>query len=205
MAESLPSAVRGPVAAGCQVHAPHGAPHAGGVAVPAHRAGDRRRRACCWCSAACASARSACCCRAGRRSWPACWPWRGGPADVERWRIAKVRSLAGGAQGAARRPGRAEAAAASDPGLWLDVAHAVVVLPVVLVTSVVTALWWFVGRGCRHVPLRSRTPPGSLRPMTLYLGSPIPHRREPGADVAGRQVAFADHGRPAAAVHACRW
>ena len=32
----------GPVAAGCQVPLPHRAPHAGGVAVPAHRAGDRR-------------------------------------------------------------------------------------------------------------------------------------------------------------------
>ena len=42
------------------------------------------------------------------------------------------------------RPGRL-GPAASDPGLWLDVAHAVVVLPVALVTSVVTALWWFVG------------------------------------------------------------
>jgi hypothetical protein len=50
-------------------------------------------------------------------------------ADLERWRIAKVRSLAAGAERTEQRPGRKEAAAASDPGLWPDVAHAVVVPP----------------------------------------------------------------------------
>jgi signal transduction histidine kinase len=105
-------------------------------------------------------------------------------ADVERWRIAKVGSLSArteGAAGAERAAGQAEGAgqagavlrprpegiAASDPGLWLDVAHAVVVLPVVLVTTVVTALWWFVGAGILTFPLRSHITPGSLRPMTL--------------------------------------
>src|SRR5215472_9574618 len=47
-------------------------------------------------------------------------------ADLERWRIAKVRSLAPGAEGAHQRP-RPDRTATSDPGLWLDVAHAVVV------------------------------------------------------------------------------
>jgi signal transduction histidine kinase len=42
----------------------------------------------------------------------------------------------------------------SDPGLWLDVAHAVVVFPVALVTSVVTALWWFAGLGAATSALR---------------------------------------------------
>ena len=58
-------------------------------------------------------------------------------------------------------------------------AHAVVVLPVALVTSVVTALWWFVGLGAATAALRGRARPvrvaGSLRPMTLYAGSTQSH------------------------------
>ena len=84
-------------------------------------------------------------------------------ADVERWRIAKVRSP--GRRGGERGPA-AEAEGgrrASDPGLWLDVAHAVAVLPVVLVTSVVTGLWWFVGVAVRHVPA-ANPPPGRCGP-----------------------------------------
>src|SRR5215467_13023302 len=92
-------------------------------------------------------------------------------ADLERWRIAKVRSLAAGAEGAGQRPRPKGAAAAADPGLWLDVAHAVVVLPVALVTSVVTALWWFVGLATATFALRHPYPSsGSLRPNTLYAG-----------------------------------
>jgi hypothetical protein len=53
-------------------------------------------------------------------------------ADLERWRIARVRAQAGGAEGAGQWPRPREATAASDPRLWLDVAHAVAVLPVVL-------------------------------------------------------------------------
>ena len=97
-------------------------------------------------------------------------------ADLERWRIAKVRPPAAGAAGAGRRPRPKQAPAASDPGLWLDVAHAVVVLPVALVTSVVTALWWFVGLGAATAALRNQyTSSGSLRPMTLYAGSAQSH------------------------------
>ena len=95
-------------------------------------------------------------------------------ADLERWRIAKVRPAAAG--GAAQRPRPQETAAASDPGLWLAVAHAVVVPPVALVTSVVTALWWFVGLGAGTAALRNRdTPAGSLPPMTLTAGSAQSH------------------------------
>ena len=75
-------------------------------------------------------------------------------ADLERWRIAKVRSAAAGA-GAGQRPRPRQAAAASDPGLWLDAAHAVVVFPVTLVTSMVTALWWFAGLGGATSALRA--------------------------------------------------
>lgn len=98
------------------------------------------------------------------------------PGDLEWWRIGKVRSRGGGAPGAGRRPRSKEPADAADPGLWLDLAHAVMVLPVVLVTSVVTALWWFVGVATATYPLRrGRVAPGSLRPMTLYAGSDRSH------------------------------
>src|ERR1039457_3147998 len=62
-------------------------------------------------------------------------------ADVERWRIAKGRPPSPGARGAGQRVRPKETAAASDPGLWLDGAHAVVVWPVALVTPAVTGLW----------------------------------------------------------------
>ena len=91
-------------------------------------------------------------------------------ADLERWRITAVRGT---------RPTKSAKAArtadASDPGLWLDVAHAVAVLPVVLVTSVVTWLWWAVGLATVSFPVRSHYTPGALRPMTLYAGSDQSH------------------------------
>src|ERR1035441_2887942 len=100
-------------------------------------------------------------------------------ADLERWRIARVRSPAAGAEGAGQRPRPREVPAASDPGLWLDVAHAVVVLPVALVTSVVTALWWFVGLGAATAALRyqytSAKSLRSMKPQTLYAGSAQSH------------------------------
>ena len=98
-------------------------------------------------------------------------------ADVERWRIAKVRSLAPGADAAGQWP-RPDRTATSDPGLWLDAAHAVVVFPVAVVTSVVTALWWFVGLGAGTSALRAQftsAGAGPLRPMTLYAGSAQSH------------------------------
>jgi signal transduction histidine kinase len=59
------------------------------------------------------------------------------------------------------------------------VAHAVVVFPVALVTSVVTALWRFVGLGAATSALRYQyAPAGSLRPtrpMSLYAGSAQSH------------------------------
>jgi signal transduction histidine kinase len=114
-------------------------------------------------------------------------------ANLERWRIAKVRSKPGpatGAQWAGRRP--SQTAAASGPGLWLDVAHAVVVLPVVLVTSLVTAMWWFVGVATITFPLRSQYPPGALRPNTLYVGSAQSHiALSLGLTSPDQRVAFA--------------
>ena len=86
-------------------------------------------------------------------------------ADLERWRIAKVRPVAAAGEGAWPRP---KEVSASDPGLWLDAAHAMVVLPVVLVTTVVTALWWAAGVAFITFPLRYT--PGSLRPQTLNMG-----------------------------------
>jgi signal transduction histidine kinase len=92
-------------------------------------------------------------------------------ADLERWRIATVRSPAVGAQSARRRPGTT--AGRPDPGLWPDVAHAVAVLPVVLVTFVVTGLWWFLGLATVTFPLRSA--PGSGRPVIISVGSVQSH------------------------------
>jgi signal transduction histidine kinase len=92
------------------------------------------------------------------------------PGDVEWWRVGKVRGRAVG-----QRTRSKETAAASDPGLWLDLAHAVVVLPVVLVTSIVTGIWWFIGIAAITFPLRTQVTPGSLRPMTLYAGSAHSH------------------------------
>jgi signal transduction histidine kinase len=98
-------------------------------------------------------------------------------ADLERWRIATVRSPAAGAAGAARRPGPDQAP--SDLRRWLDVAHAVLVLPVALVTAAVTALWWFAGLGAATAALRYQyASAGSLRsmkPMTLSAGSAQSH------------------------------
>jgi signal transduction histidine kinase len=97
-------------------------------------------------------------------------------ADVERWRIAEVRSLSTGVRGTRQRPGPKETPSASDPGLWLGAAHAVAVVPVVLVTFTVTALWWFVALGAATAELRSQgTPAQRLPPMTLYAGSAQSH------------------------------
>ena len=68
-------------------------------------------------------------------------------------------------------------------------AHAVVVLPVVLITWVVTALWWFAAAATLTFPLRNQLTPGSQYPMVLDLGSG--HRHQPAARVAGLHVAFA--------------
>jgi signal transduction histidine kinase len=111
-------------------------------------------------------------------------------AGVERWRIAKVRSLIAGAGGAGQRPGPKAAATASDPGLWLGVAHAVAVLPVVLVTSVVSGLWWFMSVAVATFPLRNA--PGSVRPGVISVGSAQSHLYVSlGLLSPGEHVAFA--------------
>jgi signal transduction histidine kinase len=90
-------------------------------------------------------------------------------AGLERWRIAKLRALTAGAETAS--PGNTDTA--SGLGHWLDAGHAVAVLPVVLITSVVTALWWFAGVATITFPLRNHITPGPQRPEVLYLGSRI--------------------------------
>jgi signal transduction histidine kinase len=87
-------------------------------------------------------------------------------AGLERWRIATVRSPAGGAEVAGKRPRPKGKAAASDPALWLDVAHAVVVFPVALVTAAVTALWWLAGLGA-----------ATSAPRALSMGLALPGER----------------------------
>ncbi|MFJ9348378.1 sensor histidine kinase [Streptomyces sp. NPDC101237] len=113
------------------------------------------------------------------------------PADVERWRIARVRSRGDEAPDVRRRPGRVPDG--SDAGLWPDVAHTVLVLPVVAVTSVVTALWWFVGLAAVTAPLRNPYPAsGALRPMNLYAGGSRSHiALSLGLASPGQRIAFA--------------
>jgi signal transduction histidine kinase len=96
-------------------------------------------------------------------------------ADLERWRIATVGALIAGAGNAGQRPGPKKPATAPDPGLWLDAAHAVAVLPVVLVTWVVTGLWWFIGVASITFPLRNPPSPGWQLPATLYAGTAQSH------------------------------
>jgi len=96
--------------------------------------------------------------------------WSG---DVEWWRIGRMRAWGGGSQAAGRRP--KGTGTASDPGLWLDLAHAVMVLPVVLITWAMTWIWWFAGVATGTYPLRNQVTPESLRPMTLYAGSAQSH------------------------------
>jgi hypothetical protein len=91
-------------------------------------------------------------------------------AGLERWRIATMRSPAGGpaagTEVAGKRPRPKGKAAASDPALWLDVAHAVVVFPVALVTATVTALWWLAGLGA-----------ATFAPRALSMGQALPDGR----------------------------
>jgi signal transduction histidine kinase len=85
-------------------------------------------------------------------------------ARVERWRISRVRP------GADLGPGTA------GPGLWLDVAHAIAIFPVALVTAVITGVWWFIALGAGSAPLRDQfTTAGKLRPTTLDLGGAAWH------------------------------
>jgi len=90
-------------------------------------------------------------------------------ANLERWRIGQVRGAAARPDGVPQRP--RETASASDPGLWLDAAHGLVALPVALVTSMMTALWWLFGLATLTAGLRDPNTTGPLRPQTLQLGT----------------------------------
>ncbi|MFI5952179.1 sensor histidine kinase [Cryptosporangium sp. NPDC051539] len=99
-------------------------------------------------------------------------------ADVERWRIERVRP-------ATKRPtterpptdrtGPSDRSGAADPGAWLDAAHPAIVLPVSLITGTITALWWFVAVGGTTARLRNDYAAGPLPPMTLTAGSAGSH------------------------------
>jgi signal transduction histidine kinase len=104
------------------------------------------------------------------------------PGDLERWRISRVRPAAGGPANSA--------VGGSGPGLWFDAAHAVAVLPVALVTFVVTALWWAVAVAAATFPLRHPDASGSLQ--TLDLGSARSHiDLSLGLTSPDQQLAFA--------------
>jgi signal transduction histidine kinase len=121
----------------------------------------------------------------------------GGPAlarwsaEMERWRIAKVRSPAARAEIAGQQPPPEKTVGGSDPGLWPDVAHAVAVLPVVLVTSVVTGVWWAVGVAAATFPLRNPDlQSGSVQ--TLDVGNARSHiDLSLGLSSPGQQLTFA--------------
>jgi signal transduction histidine kinase len=65
----------------------------------------------------------------------------------------------------------------------------VAVLPVVLITWVVTGLWWFVGVAAVTFPVRTQPDPGPQQPMALYLGSHTAVSIQLGSP--GLHVAFA--------------
>ena len=88
-------------------------------------------------------------------------------ASLERWRIAKLRALTAGA----RTASQGHTVIPSDPGPWFDAGHAVAVLPVVLITWVFTALWWFAAAATLTFPLRTQPTPGPQYPMILDLGA----------------------------------
>ncbi|OHV31820.1 MULTISPECIES: sensor histidine kinase [Pseudofrankia] len=93
-------------------------------------------------------------------------------ADLERWRIDRVRAAAPGPERLGRQPRPSGAAAASDLGLWLGLVHAMVLPPVALITAVITALWWLVGVGAATTAVRNwGTAAGKPPPMTLSTGS----------------------------------
>ncbi|MFE5330040.1 sensor domain-containing protein [Embleya sp. NPDC056575] len=95
-------------------------------------------------------------------------------ADLERWRIAKVRAAGRGT--ARAEPAATASGAGSGPGPWLDAAHAVVLFPITLVTALVTALWWFVGVACATCALRyDYAASEQLRPLSLNAGGGQSH------------------------------
>ncbi|MEY9856153.1 signal transduction histidine kinase [Catenulispora sp. GAS73] len=77
-------------------------------------------------------------------------------------------------------------------GAWLSLGHAVMALPVVFVTSALTAFWWFIALATLSFPVRVRNTPATLRPMTLYAGSGKSHIwLSLGLTTPGGRLAFA--------------
>ena len=110
-------------------------------------------------------------------------------ASLERWRIAKLRALTAGAETASPGNSQGNTVIPSDPGLWFDAGHAVAVLPVVLITWLFTALWWFAAVATLTFPLRTQPTPGPQYPMVLNLGSGTAMSLRLGSP--GLHVAFA--------------
>ena len=101
------------------------------------------------------------------------------PAELERWRIGKVRGGAvGGLRGDRTRDGGLRNDRARD-GEWQlrpsspgsSLVHAVLVVPVALTTSVVTGVWWFMALGAStSIPRGGYAASGPLPPITLSAG-----------------------------------
>jgi len=114
--------------------------------------------------------------------------------DIERWRIAKVRAAAAGTRRAGRRRRRREQLVATESASsWLDAAYPLAVAPLVLVTWVVTALWWALGIAGVTVGYRFRhVAPHSLRPSAVRAGSGHSYVAiSMGLTTPGARVAFA--------------
>ncbi|MBL7490698.1 sensor domain-containing protein [Frankia sp. AgB1.9] len=93
-------------------------------------------------------------------------------ADLEWWRIDRVRAARPGPERPGPLPGPSGGAPAPDPKMWLSLAHAVVLPPVALVTAVITTLWWIIGLGAATTAVRNwGTAAGTPPPMTLSTGS----------------------------------
>lgn len=77
-------------------------------------------------------------------------------------------------------------------GRWLGAAHAVIMLPVVAATWLVTATWWLVGLAFATYPIRNYPVTGPLRPLTLDADGGGSHLSlSLGLTSPGSRIAFA--------------
>lgn len=119
-----------------------------------------------------------------------CWSSAHHPGDVEWWRIRALRAAGTNTSSTERRPAASDPAA--DPGRWLDAAHAVIMLPVVAATWLVTATWWLAGLAFATYPIRNYPVTGPLRPLTLDADGGGSHLSlSLGLTSPGSRIAFA--------------
>lgn len=99
--------------------------------------------------------------------------WAG---DLEWWRLTSLRRASGLTPVNEKRSRATETAGTLAVGAGLDAVYAAVAVPLALLTSIVTALWWFVGVGGGTSALRGAVEsPEVLRPLTLNAGDAQSH------------------------------